>query len=53
MSQALLYGDITEKIIGVAFRVHNSLGKGLSEKVYEQAMLNSIQELGLQVEHQL
>lgn len=52
MNHQLLYGDITEKVIGVAFRVHNSLGKGLSEKVYEQAMMNAIRDLGLPVEHQ-
>jgi GxxExxY protein len=52
MNHLLLYGDITEKVIGVAFRVHNSLGKGLSEKVYEQAMMNAIRDLGLPVEHQ-
>jgi len=52
VNQPLLYGDITRKVIGAAFRVHNSLGKGLSEKVYEQAMMNSVQDLGLHVEHQ-
>lgn len=52
VDQSLLYGEITEKVIGAAFRVHNSLGKGLSEKVYEQAMMNAIRDLGLPVEHQ-
>jgi GxxExxY protein len=35
--QPLLYGDLTQKVIGAAFDVHNSLGKGLNEKVYENA----------------
>ena len=51
-NQRLMYGDTTGKILGAAFLVHNSLGKGLTEKIYEQAMVNKIQESGLQVEHQ-
>ena len=38
MSKNLLYGDITEKIIGAAFAVHNTLGQGLSEKTYQKAL---------------
>jgi len=31
--------EITKKIIGAAQRVHNTLGYGFLEKVYENAML--------------
>jgi len=32
------YGEITEKIIGAAFRVHNTLGCGFQEVIYQRAM---------------
>jgi GxxExxY protein len=48
----LLYRELTEKILGAAFHVHNKLGKGLREKVYEQAMMIKIRESNLQVESQ-
>lgn len=47
-----LYVDLTEKIIGAAFAVHNALGKGLSEKTYENALVLKLRELGLHVEQQ-
>ena len=34
----LLHAELTEKIIGAAFEVHNVLGYGFLEKVYQQAM---------------
>jgi len=34
----MLYGDITEKIIGVGIEVHSTLGCGFLESVYEEAM---------------
>lgn len=48
----LLYADLTEKIIGAAFAVHNALGKGLSEKTYENALVSKLQQLGLQTDQQ-
>jgi len=32
------FGDITEKIIGSAFRVHNALGNGFQEVIYQRAL---------------
>ncbi|MDQ2862839.1 MAG: GxxExxY protein [Bacteroidota bacterium] len=32
------YGDITEKIIGAAFRVHGTLGNGFPEVMYQRAL---------------
>ncbi len=34
----LKYGHITEKIIGAAFRLHNTLGTGFQEVIYQRAM---------------
>ena len=47
-----LYSDLTEKIIGAAYAVHNSLGKGLSEKTYENALVVKLKLLGLTIEQQ-
>ena len=43
---------ITEKIIGCAYRVSNSLGIGFVEKVYENALTHEIQNSGLNVAQQ-
>jgi GxxExxY protein len=48
----LLYAEITQKIIGVAFAVHNALGKGLTEKTYENALAVKLQHLGLGIRQQ-
>jgi len=44
--------DITEKIIQAFFKVYNNLGYGFSEKVYQNALVLELTELGLQVEPQ-
>ncbi len=33
------YGEITEKIIGAAFRIHGTLGNGFQEVIYQRAMV--------------
>ncbi len=43
---------ITEKIIGAAYRVHNALGAGFKEKIYQRAMVVALQKLGLTVEEE-
>ncbi len=37
-SQQYPHGDLTEKIIGAAMAVHRTLGPGLDEKIYENAL---------------
>ena len=44
--------EITEKIIGGAFRVHTLLGSGFLEKVYENALANELSRLGFRVDQQ-
>ncbi len=44
--------QVTEKIIGCAYRVSNSLGIGFVEKVYENALAHDIQIFGLKVAQQ-
>jgi len=43
---------LTERIIGCAYRVHNELGPGFLEKVYENAQKIELEEQGLAVEQQ-
>lgn len=44
--------DLTEKIIGCAFRVSNELGCGVLEKVYENALAHELRKAGLRVVQQ-
>lgn len=41
--------EITEKIIGAAYKVSNTLGCGFLEKVYENALFIEIRKAGLSV----
>lgn len=38
--------ELTEKIIGAAFEVHNNLGVGFLEKVYQNALVKELTLLG-------
>jgi GxxExxY protein len=44
--------EITEKVIGCAYEVGNTLGSGFVEKVYENALFHQLQKSGLRVVHQ-
>jgi GxxExxY protein len=44
--------EITEKIIGCAYKIMNELGCGFLEKVYENALAHEIRKLGIKVEQQ-
>src|SRR2546427_9724233 len=44
--------DLTQQIIGCAFKVHNTLGPGFLEKVYENALRIELEKLGLRVKQQ-
>ncbi|MBI2618917.1 MAG: GxxExxY protein [Ignavibacteriales bacterium] len=46
----LLFSSLTEKIIAAAFRVHNILGKGLSEHTYRNALLLQLRSMGLKAD---
>jgi GxxExxY protein len=43
---------LTEVIIGCAMRVHNKLGIGFLEKVYENALLHELRKAGFNVQQQ-
>ena len=43
---------LTQKIIGCAFKVHSTLGKGFLEKIYENAMVIELNKLDIAVQQQ-
>ena len=45
--------QLTERIIGSAYAVHNSLGSGFVEKVYENALVHELAKSGLGVQQQV
>jgi GxxExxY protein len=44
--------SLTETVIGCAFQVHNTLGAGFLEKVYENALRIELAKRGLKVKQQ-
>ncbi len=47
------YQDLTKEIIAGAFAVHNGLGSGFLEKVYENSLFIELTERGFDVEQQV
>ena len=46
------YKELTEKIIGCAYRVYNQMGYGFLESVYEKCLLIELKKAGLSVDSQ-
>ena len=46
------YRELTEKIIGCAYRIYNKMGFGFLESVYEKCMLIELRKEGLNAEAQ-
>jgi len=46
------YGELTEKVIGCAYRVYNKMGFGFLESVYEKCMLIKLHKANLDAEPQ-
>ncbi|MFA5188869.1 MAG: GxxExxY protein [Patescibacteria group bacterium] len=45
--EEFLYEDLTEKIIGISFKVYNELGFGYREKVYHRAYAEEFKDQGI------
>ena len=45
--------DLTYKVIGSAYKVHNVLGPGFLEKVYENALTLELKRLGIHARQQV
>ncbi len=50
MTNEYKHKDLTEKIIGAAFKVHKALGWGFLEKVYQNALMIELAELNVKSE---
>ena len=48
----ILYKDLSYKIVGLAMQVHNKLGFGFSEKVYENSTMILFRREGIQAKQQ-
>jgi len=44
--------ELIKKVIGAAFKVHNTLGAGFLESVYEKAMMIELKKAGLTAQRQ-
>ena len=53
MGSNLKYRDITEKIIGAAFKVHKFLGNGFQEVIYQRALAYELYKTGLAFEREV
>ena len=45
--------DLSQEVIGAAMRVHNTLGCGFLEKVYENALIVELAKANIEVQQQL
>ena len=50
---SLIHKDLSDKVLGAAFAVHNALGPGLLESAYEGAICVELKFCGLAVERQV
>ena len=48
----LLYPQLTDKILSAAYQVHNELGCGFLEKVYQEALAIQMKEMGIPFERE-
>jgi GxxExxY protein len=46
------YQELTEKIIGCAYKVYNEMGFGFLESVYEKCLLIELEKAGIRAESQ-
>jgi GxxExxY protein len=52
-TRGLKHGDLTEKLIGTFFNIHNELGHGFLESVYEQAFSVALAESNIFFQRQI
>lgn len=50
--EKVVYKELSYKLIELCFEVHNNLGPGFSEKIYEEAMTRELKDKGIWFERQ-
>ena len=50
--ETVIYKDLSFKIVGLAMQVHNQLGYGFLEKVYENALMVLLRREGIEAKQQ-
>lgn len=53
MKQTLLHSETTDLILKAYFNVYNTLGYGFLEKVYENALIIELKNMGLKAQRQV
>jgi GxxExxY protein len=53
MEDSLKHSNLTKEIIGTFFEVHNELGFGFLESVYEKALKIALEQKGLEVKRKV
>ncbi len=48
----VLYAELSYRIMGVVFEVHNALGPGFGESIYEEALAHEFAKRGIPFERQ-
>jgi len=51
-NREIIYKELSYRIVGLAMEVHNELGYGFLEKVYENALMYLLRKNGIQSEQQ-
>jgi GxxExxY protein len=52
MKRDIVHGELAYRIVGLAMEVHNSLGAGFLEKVYENALMVALRREGIAAKQQ-
>lgn len=52
MVTRFVHGDLTKRVMGAAFEVHNGLGTGFLESIYEEALAYELRVLGINFQRQ-
>ena len=52
VSSKVLYPELSYRVMEIVFEVHNQLGPGLTESIYEKAVIYDLEKRGIPYEQQ-